>query len=219
MRQLANDKKLATQMGNQGSAENGLRRAVEVDEPRCHRQTTEPTSGPTAPIWPQGLDRPAGEDSRARGARLGRLARTRALPPVQERGLITRSRGAVGSTSAPARWATMACHTVNMPFRALKLGYPTVVELRDGLAVLSRDLPEDLPHPLRVPERERPAAAEVLVVRRNPMTPSNRSALTPRRPAKSSPPRASCQAAARSSLGTRASSIHRMITAPGSTWR
>jgi len=48
----------------------------------------------------------------------------------------------------------MACHTVNMPFRALKLGYPTVVELE----IASRTYPETFPKTSRIrfefPERE-----------------------------------------------------------------
>jgi hypothetical protein len=48
----------------------------------------------------------------------------------------------------------MACHTVNMPFRALKLGYPTVVEYELG----SRYYPETFPKTTRIrfefPERE-----------------------------------------------------------------
>jgi hypothetical protein len=48
----------------------------------------------------------------------------------------------------------MACHTVNMPFRALKLGFPTAVELE----VASRIYPETFPLTSRIrfdfPERE-----------------------------------------------------------------
>jgi hypothetical protein len=48
----------------------------------------------------------------------------------------------------------MACHTVNMPFRALKLGYPKVVECE----LASRMYPETFPKTSRIrfefPERE-----------------------------------------------------------------
>ena len=48
----------------------------------------------------------------------------------------------------------MACHTVNMPFRALKLGYPNVVELEFA----SRQFAESFPKSSRIrfefPERE-----------------------------------------------------------------
>jgi hypothetical protein len=48
----------------------------------------------------------------------------------------------------------MACHTVNMPFRALKLGYPTVVECE----MASRIYPETYPLTSRIrfefPERD-----------------------------------------------------------------
>src|SRR2546428_13489650 len=62
MRRLAREKKLATQMGNQGSAGAGLRRAVEdiqagvIGAPRALHVWS------NRPIWPQGLDRPKGED-------------------------------------------------------------------------------------------------------------------------------------------------------------
>jgi hypothetical protein len=48
----------------------------------------------------------------------------------------------------------MACHTVNMPFRALKLGYPSAIELE----VASRIYPETFPLTSRIrfdfPERD-----------------------------------------------------------------
>ena len=48
----------------------------------------------------------------------------------------------------------MACHTVNMPFRAMKLGYPTAIELE----VASRVYPETFPLTSRIrfdfPERD-----------------------------------------------------------------
>jgi hypothetical protein len=48
----------------------------------------------------------------------------------------------------------MACHTVNMPFRALKLGYPTAIECE----LASRVYPETFPKTTRIrfefPERE-----------------------------------------------------------------
>src|ERR1035437_3496461 len=63
MRQLANEKKLATQMGNQGSAEGGLRRAVEVVQAGVIGKPLELHVWSNRPIWPHGLDRPAGEDA------------------------------------------------------------------------------------------------------------------------------------------------------------
>ena len=62
MRQVAKEKNLATQMGNQGSAENGLRRAVEVVQAGVIGNPLELHVWTNRPIWPQGLDRPEGED-------------------------------------------------------------------------------------------------------------------------------------------------------------
>ena len=54
-------------------------------------------------------------------------AKARARASVGGESIILRI-GAAGRTSAPARSGDMACHTANMPFRALKLGYPAEVE-------------------------------------------------------------------------------------------
>src|ERR1044071_9172059 len=58
MRRLANEKKLATQMGNQGSAGAGLRRAVEVIQAGVIGAPRALHVGSKRPIWPQGLARP-----------------------------------------------------------------------------------------------------------------------------------------------------------------
>ena len=163
MRKLAKEKKLATQMGNQGSAESGLRRAVEVIQAGVIGKPQELHVWSNRPIWPQGLDRPAGEDPVPDTLDWDCWLGPAAMRPFKKgvyhtfnwRGWYDFGTGALGD---------MACHTVNMPFRALKLGYPNVVECEVGLAHLSRNLPQDLPHPLRIPRARRPAAAEVLVV-------------------------------------------------------
>src|SRR5438093_7553448 len=62
LRRLASEKKLATQMGNQGSAGAGLRRAVEVIQAGVIGAPQELHVWSNRPIWPQGLDRPEGED-------------------------------------------------------------------------------------------------------------------------------------------------------------
>ncbi|HTD66579.1 MAG TPA: Gfo/Idh/MocA family oxidoreductase, partial [Candidatus Limnocylindria bacterium] len=55
MRRLANEKKLATQMGNQGSAGSGLRRAVEVIQAGVIGAPLELHVWSNRPIWPQGF--------------------------------------------------------------------------------------------------------------------------------------------------------------------
>jgi hypothetical protein len=153
MRQLATEKKLATQMGNQGSAEAGLRRAIEVVHAGVIGKPLELHVWSNRPIWPQGLDRPSGEDpvpaSLNWDAWLGPAANRPYKKDVYHtfawRGWYDFGTGALGD---------MACHTVNMPFRALKLGYPNVVECE----LASRIYPETFPKTSRIrfefPERE-----------------------------------------------------------------
>lgn len=153
MRKVAADKKLATQMGNQGSAETGLRRAVEVIQGGVIGKPTELHVWTNRPVWPQGLSRPEGSDPVPANldwdAWLGPAAERPFKKGVYHtfnwRGWYDFGTGALGD---------MACHTVNMPFRALKLGYPNVVECE----LASRVYPETFPKTSRIrfefPERE-----------------------------------------------------------------
>jgi len=153
VRQLANEKKLATQMGNQGSAEPGLRRAVEVIQAGVIGKPLELHVWSNRPVWPQGYDRPPGEDPVPDTLDWDAWLGPAAMRPYKKgiyhtfnwRGWFDFGTGALGD---------MACHTVNMPFRALKLGYPTVVEYELG----SRYYPETFPKTTRIrfefPERE-----------------------------------------------------------------
>jgi predicted dehydrogenase len=128
VRQLAREKKLATQMGNQGSAASGLRRAVEVIQAGVIGKPTELHVWSNRPHWPQGVPRPEGEDPVPEtlnwDAWLGpapqRPFKKGVYHTFNWRGWFDFGTGALGD---------MACHTVNMPFRALKLGYPTVVKI------------------------------------------------------------------------------------------
>jgi hypothetical protein len=153
VRQLANEKKLATQMGNQGSANPGLRRAVEVIHAGVIGNPRELHVWSNRPIWPQGLNRPAGKDPVPAtlnwdlwlGPAPVRPFKNKVYHSFNWRGWFDFGTGALGD---------MACHTVNMPFRALKLGYPNVVEYEMG----SRFYPETYPLTSRIryefPERE-----------------------------------------------------------------
>ncbi len=159
VRQLAKDKKLATQMGNQGSAEPGLRRAVEVVQAGVIGNPLELHVWSNRPIWPQAVDRPGGEDAvppeldwdiwlgpAARRPFVSKWPNGRPVyHPFSWRGWYDFGTGALGD---------MACHTVNMPFRALKMGYPSVVECE----IASRMYPETFPLTSRIrfefPERE-----------------------------------------------------------------
>jgi predicted dehydrogenase len=153
MRRLAKEKNLATQMGNQGSAGDGLRRAVEVIQAGVIGNPLELHVWSNRPIWPQGLERPQGEDPVPENLDWDLWLGPAAYRPYKKgvyhtfnwRGWYDFGTGALGD---------MACHTVNMPFRALKLGFPTAVELE----VASRIYPETYPLTSRIrwdfPERE-----------------------------------------------------------------
>ena len=154
LRQLAADSKLATQMGNQGSAQTGLRRAIEVIQAGVLGRPLELHVWTNRPhLWPQGLNRPGGEDAVPANLDwdcwLGPAAKRPYVKgvyqPVKWRGWHDFGTGALGD---------MACHTVNLPFRALKLGYPTTVECE----LASRMYPETFPRTSRLrfdfPERE-----------------------------------------------------------------
>lgn len=127
LNKLAKQYKVVTQMGNQGSAEDGLRRAVEVVQSGLLGQVREVYVWSNRPIWPQGMSRPEGADPvpvhLAWDLWLGpapvRPYKEGVYHPFNWRGWQDFGTGALGD---------MACHTLNMPFRALRLGYPTVIE-------------------------------------------------------------------------------------------
>jgi len=153
LRKLATEKKLATQMGNQGSAGPGLRRAVECIHAGLIGAIHEVHVWSNRPIWPQGLDRPKGEDPVPDNLDWDLWLGPAQMRPYKKdtyhtfkwRGWYDFGTGALGD---------MACHTVNMPFRATKMGYPTVIENE----ISTRMYPETFPKSSRIryefPERE-----------------------------------------------------------------
>ncbi|MBI4657439.1 MAG: Gfo/Idh/MocA family oxidoreductase [Verrucomicrobia bacterium] len=153
LRQLAKDKKLATQMGNQGSAGAGLRRAVEVIQAGVIGKPHELHVWSNRPIWPQGIDRPQGEDPVPDtldwdvwvGPASLRPFKKGVYHPFAWRGWRDFGTGALGD---------MACHTVNMPFRALKLGYPTVVECEEVSDMHAETYPKTSRIRFEFPDRE-----------------------------------------------------------------
>jgi predicted dehydrogenase len=147
MRETAQRQKVATQMGNQGTASDGLRKAVEDIRAGVIGPVHEVHVWTNRPIWPQGTDAIL-RVSTAKNAALAALhgstpssshgpaapknvhwdlflgpASVRPYDPIYHpfnwRGWWDFGTGALGD---------MACHTANMAFMALKLGYPTSVE-------------------------------------------------------------------------------------------
>ena len=144
LRDLARKQGVATQMGNQGSASDGLRRAVEVIQAGLIGQVRQAYVWTNRPIWPQGLDRPPGSDPVPPGLDWDLWLGTAPFRPYKASwpdapggggGAGRRQRGVY----QPFSWrgwqdfgtgalGDMACHTVNWSFRALDLGYPTEIE-------------------------------------------------------------------------------------------
>src|ERR1039457_6490316 len=126
LKNLAHETGVVTQMGNQGSAQDGLRRAVECIQAGVIGQVREVHVWTNRPIWPLGMGRPQGEDpippSLDWKQWIGPAAMrpyNRIYHPFAWRGWLDFGTGALGD---------MACHTVNMPFRSLQFGYPTEIE-------------------------------------------------------------------------------------------
>jgi hypothetical protein len=144
LRELARRSGVVTQMGNQGSGSTELRRAVELLQAGVIGPVREVHVWTNRPVWPQGVARPTHvdlvPDSLDWNLWLG-VAPARPYvgggdePPADKtlchqkgfgayhlfnwRGWHDFGTGALGD---------MACHTANLPFRALQLGYPTEVE-------------------------------------------------------------------------------------------
>ncbi|HVU08352.1 MAG TPA: Gfo/Idh/MocA family oxidoreductase [Verrucomicrobiae bacterium] len=147
LRTMANEKKLVTQMGNQGSSADGLRRAVEVIQDGLIGKVHQVHVWTNRPVWPQGMDRPAGEDPipdtlswdiwlgpaparpYKKDATINGVNFRNIYQPFNWRGWQDFGTGALGD---------MACHTVNMPFRALQLGYPTEIEA-EAFGVMNKE--------------------------------------------------------------------------------
>lgn len=127
LRDLARKQKIVTQMGNQGSAADGLRRAEEVIQSGIIGHAREVHVWTNRPVWPQGRPRPEGSDPIPEGLDWDLWLGPAAARPFKKdvyhtfvwRGWLDFGTGALGD---------MACHTVNMPFRSLKLGYPSTIE-------------------------------------------------------------------------------------------
>lgn len=126
MRETAEETGVVTQMGNQGTAENGLREAVEVLRSGAIGDVTEVHVWTNRPIWPQGIGRPEGEDPIPEHLDWDSWIGPAPMRPYKEgvyhsfnwRGWVDFGTGALGD---------MACHTTNLPVMALELWDPIAV--------------------------------------------------------------------------------------------
>jgi len=123
---LATEKKLATQMGNQGTANADLREAAAILKSGALGKVSEVHVWTNRPVWPQGLDRPeSGEEVPATVHWPEWIGPAEMRPyhsayhPFKWRGWWAFGTGALGD---------MACHTLNMPYMGLDLRDPTSLQ-------------------------------------------------------------------------------------------
>ncbi len=133
MAQVAQENKLATQMGNQGHASEATARIQEVIADgaigpvrQVHVWTDRPMNGMFGEYWPQGVDRPGGTPAVPEQLDwdiwLGPAPERpyhEAYHPFRWRGWWDFGTGALGD---------IGCHAMDSIFRALKLSYPDSVQ-------------------------------------------------------------------------------------------
>ncbi len=120
--------KLATQMGNQGHANNGNRRIYDFVNSGMLGDVKEIHCFSNRPIWPQGGPKPTGEDPIPAhvdwdlwlGPAPMRPYKEKVYHPFNWRGFYDFGGGAL---------ADMACHTMDSIFMSMSPGYPTKVEV------------------------------------------------------------------------------------------
>ena len=137
MRTLAAEKKLCTQMGNQGTAENGFREGVELIRSDVLGPVKDIFVWTDRPIWPQGMSRPKGSPGVPNKYRwyefLGAAADRPYHPdyqPFKWRGWLDFGTGALGD---------MACHTVNIAAMSLDLFDPESIEVVDTSGIVDHE--------------------------------------------------------------------------------
>ena len=135
LRKVAKENGVCTQMGNQGTTENGLRRAVEIIQAGTIGDVTEVHVWTNRPVWPQAPGVTKRYDEVAVPEYLDWQSY---LGPAPERpyahGPSKSKRGCYHDFNWRGWWdfgtgaiGDMACHTANMAFMALKLQMPVKV--------------------------------------------------------------------------------------------
>jgi predicted dehydrogenase len=137
MRTLAAEKKLVTQMGNQGTSADGFRHGVEVIRSGILGPIKEIHVWTNRPIWPQGISRPKDTPGVPNHVHwyewLGSAhdrPYSKAYHPFAWRGWLDFGTGALGD---------MACHTINVAAMALGLFDPDSVEVVETSGIVDRE--------------------------------------------------------------------------------
>ncbi len=140
---VAAKQKVATQMGNQGTAGAGLRQAAEIVRSGALGDVREVHIWTNRPIWPQGMEKALpGQPvpkTLAWDLWLGpapERAYNAGYVPFKWRGWWDFGTGAIGD---------MACHTMNLPYMALELGAPSSVVAETDRPVNNQSPPSGSP--------------------------------------------------------------------------
>jgi predicted dehydrogenase len=138
MRDVANEMKVATQMGNQGTNAYGFRTAVEIIRSGAIGNVKEVHVWTNRPIWPQGEGRPDRTDPVPKfvhwdlflGPAPERPYVNDVYHPFKWRGWLDFGTGALGD---------MACHTANMAVMSLELFDPVAVEVKKTSGIVANE--------------------------------------------------------------------------------
>ncbi|HEY2584949.1 MAG TPA: Gfo/Idh/MocA family oxidoreductase [Tepidisphaeraceae bacterium] len=148
LRLAAEENKVATQMGNQGTAENGLREAVEVVQAGGIGPVKEVHIWTNRPIWPQApmfLNRPMNVDDVPEELHWDEFIGPGPFRPFVQKAVDSEGKER-NNVYQPFNWrgwwdwgtgalGDMGCHTANMPYMALKLYevHPTTLQAESGI--------------------------------------------------------------------------------------
>jgi hypothetical protein len=128
--QAAEQYKVVTQMGNQGSSGDGVRQMIEWYQAGLIGEATKVWSWTNRPVWPQGIPWPSAGLTPPADLDWNLWLGTAPykdyvgnLVPFNWRGWWDYGTGALGD---------MACHIMEPPFRVLDLGYPISAECSVG---------------------------------------------------------------------------------------
>ncbi len=138
MRDVANEMKVATQMGNQGTSANGFRKAVEIIRAGGIGAVKDVHVWTNRPIWPQGEGRPSRTDPIPKhvhwdlflGPAPERPYVEGVYHPFKWRGWLDFGTGALGD---------MACHTANMAVMSLELFDPISIEVKKTSGIVENE--------------------------------------------------------------------------------
>jgi predicted dehydrogenase len=141
--QTARDKKIVSQMGNQGSSGDGVRKMQDWYNAGVIGKVNEVHVWTNRPVWPQGIPVPTGKFETPANLNwdlwLGPAAKMDYNPnyhPFKWRGWWAFGTGALGD---------MGCHLLDPPIRVLGLGAPTEVECSVGSVFLKDWTAEYIP--------------------------------------------------------------------------